>query len=135
MKKFLIIIGVILMSLANATFSNQPDKAHYIYKICKKSEWEAAKNQYTGNECDQKDGYIHLSLSHQVERIAKKYYLGQNDLVLLKIPVSKIRSILKWSANSTGDLYPHLYGAITEADVDQVISLTIQDFDFNSLEA
>ena len=68
----------------------------------------------------QSEGFIHCSTNKQVAPVANAFYCGQNDLVLLKLDESRIKSQVKWEAPagpaadgiSASDLFPHIYGPI-----------------------
>ena len=63
----------------------------YIYHIADQNAWEKAQESgfYLGNERDQKDGFIHMSLPSQVKATALKYYADALHLVLLKTPIQQ----------------------------------------------
>lgn len=46
------------------------------------------------------DGFIHFSSLHQVLEVARSYYAGQRDLVLLEVDVSRLKAPLKYEAPS-----------------------------------
>ena len=90
----------------------------FIYKICSKTELLDAKNknQFIGSKKDLKDGYIHFSEKEQVRGILKKYYLNQNDLVLLKISTLNLDHLI-WEQASDGDMFPHLYSSLDLSNI------------------
>jgi uncharacterized protein (DUF952 family)/predicted cupin superfamily sugar epimerase len=71
------------------------------------------------------EGFIHLSQAHQVLEVARLFYAGQDDLVLLVVDPGRLRSELRWEAPTMPghsppasppedfrDLFPHVYGPI-----------------------
>lgn len=110
----------------------------YVYKLLAKEEWKAIRqNEFTakyGSELDKQDGFIHLSMSTQLERIAHKYFSNIRDGKLLKIQVSPIESILKWEPNSKGELFLHAYGRIPDEAIVKISDFDSQTFDFELLE-
>lgn len=68
--------------------------------------------KFTGTIKDQIDGFIHLSQQHQVRDTAKKWFRGQQDLILIAVDLSKVEGTVKWEQSRRNDIYPHLYGAI-----------------------
>jgi uncharacterized protein (DUF952 family) len=91
----------------------------YIYKICRRSEWEAAAalGQYQGSAADQRDGFIHFSSREQLQETAQKHFFGQADLVLVAVQPKVLGAQLKWEAARGGALFPHLYGVLPLAAV------------------
>lgn len=109
--------------------------AEYIYKICTRKEWEGVPKggAYNGNQRDKEDGYIHLSLAHQVSRILHKYYAGQSSLIILKVPVETLKEKIRWEPNSKGEFFPHLYGGFSKIDVEEVIEVSNNEIDLSML--
>ena len=64
----------------------------YIFKIIDVKEWRKVKQSatYLGSSKDIKDGYIHFSGEDQVKGTLEKYYLKQDNLVLLKVETLKL---------------------------------------------
>jgi uncharacterized protein (DUF952 family) len=94
-----------------------------IYHIAKNSEWSACANkgEYVPSDFD-KDGFIHCSEDHQVEKVANWLFKGQKDLVLLKIDPTKLnaRTIYE-SPSGTDEKFPHVYGPI---NIDAIVSVS-----------
>lgn len=107
----------------------------YIYHICSKNDWELSQKNgiYMGNARDRHDGFIHMSLPHQVERTALKYYKDQKDLFLLKMNKKNLASHLKFEANSKGEIFPHYYGELTLNNIEVAIPFTVSDFNYKTL--
>jgi uncharacterized protein (DUF952 family) len=101
-----------------------------IYHITSKTDWATAqtKGEYTAPSL-QSEGFIHCSTDKQVPHVANAFYRGRNDLVLLKLDESRIKSQVKWEAPagppaegiSESDLFPHIYGVI---NLDAIASVT-----------
>jgi uncharacterized protein (DUF952 family) len=85
-----------------------------LYRLCAKAEWETCQRigHIPYNSDDSRDGFLHLSLTEQVERTARKYYTEVEDLLLLGISQKQIEPILRIEASSAGELYPHAYGQV-----------------------
>ncbi len=101
------------------------------------SEWKSFQKSgiYKGNTWDQKDGFIHLSQPHQVERIAKKYFKeARDDLLIIPIREKSISQCLKYEPNSKGDLFPHAYQSIPLSTTKNPIPFKVESFDFSSLK-
>lgn len=90
-----------------------------IYKILPRTEWTAAVavGRFEGSAVDHQDGYIHFSTGPQAAETARKYFLGQRDLVVLEVEGDVLGEALKWEPSRGGDLFPHLYGPLAVSDV------------------
>jgi release factor glutamine methyltransferase len=96
-------------------------RPNLLVHICPRNEWLNA--QRTGIYKDaslMKDGYIHCSQPEQVLEVAKRFYRGISELVLLWLDPEKLASELRWE-NVAGTLFPHVYGPI---NLDAVISIS-----------
>lgn len=93
-----------------------------IYKILKRSEWQAARTAgvFGGSAVDLRDGYIHFSAADQCCETARKHFAGQDDLVVLEISAEALGPSLVWEPSRGGALFPHLYGKLDVARVTQV---------------
>jgi uncharacterized protein (DUF952 family) len=86
-----------------------------IYHMCRAEEWAAAQRRgaYAGSTQDAADGFIHFSTAAQIVASAAKHRAGQDGLVLLTVAASALGAELRWEAAREGQLFPHLYGALT----------------------
>lgn len=84
------------------------------FKIVSRAEWEAARasGAFTGSAVDLKDGYIHLSTADQVAETARRHFAGQDDLLLLTVPLDGFGQTVRWEPSRGGALFPHLYSAL-----------------------
>ena len=98
----------------------------FVYKICNKSEWLAAKQnkKFTGTEKDKEDGFIHFSDKDQVKGTLKKYFFKKKDLILLKIETLKLDNLV-WEQVSNGDMFPHLYSSLNISSVCNEYDITL----------
>jgi uncharacterized protein (DUF952 family) len=85
-----------------------------LYKICRATEWDAARaaGKYEGSEVDRRDGYIHLSTAAQVAETARRHFAGQDGLVLVALEEAGLGPNLRYEPARGGDLFPHVYGSI-----------------------
>ena len=103
-----------------------------IYHITTRGEWAAAQQagSYRTASLDS-EGFIHCSTWQQVLPVAKLFYRGRGDLLLLRIDESRLHAPLVWEApahpdpDKAGefdetDRFPHLYG---ELNLDAVVGL------------
>lgn len=90
-----------------------------IYKISGHAAWAQAQSAgaFHGSPDDLKDGYIHFSTRDQLAGTLAKYYAGRDDLVLAAIDPDRLGPALKWEPARGGALFPHLYAALSLADV------------------
>ncbi|MCB5411181.1 DUF952 domain-containing protein [Pseudogemmobacter faecipullorum] len=90
-----------------------------ILKILRRPEWDAfrAAGQTGGAPVDLADGYIHFSTPAQVAETAAKHFSHESDLVLVACDADRLGPALKWEESRGGALFPHLYRALTLADV------------------
>lgn len=107
-----------------------------ILHIATDSEWQAAQaaGTYTVDSLTTQ-GYIHCSTETQVQRTANKYYRGAQGLLILEIDPQKLSAPLRFEpagswltenpgrphSEYTGELYPHIYGALNTASVVRAI--------------
>lgn len=85
----------------------------FLFKILDSSEWAAAaeSGRFGGSAADLRDGYIHLSASHQLSETAAKHFAGRHGLVIVAFPEEELAG-LKWEPARGGSLFPHVYGTI-----------------------
>lgn len=107
----------------------------YIYHIADQNAWEKAQKLgfYLGNERDQQDGFIHMSLPAQVKATALKYYANEPHLVLLKMKEASLNDYLKWEPNSKGVIFPHYHSKLHIKHIEAALPFSPQNFDYDSL--
>lgn len=105
-----------------------------IYHITSRSAWGEARQagEYRAESLTT-EGFIHCSTNTQILPVVEKYYMGQQDLLLLVIEPEQLSSELKWEPPSggtpppgvpEGDLFPHIYGPINLEAVVKTVDLT-----------
>ena len=92
-----------------------------IVHICFKQDWDGAiaSGIYQPDSL-RREGFIHFSRPDQVLRVANTYFVGQKDLLLIRVDTEKLDKSLRWE-DSQGDIYPHLYGSL---NLDAVIGVS-----------
>ena len=82
-------------------------------KICTKAEWleGKAKGKFNGSKKDIEDGYIHFSDKEQLKGTLSRFFLGQKNLILLKVEALKLDHLIYEQA-SDGNMFPHLYSPL-----------------------
>ena len=98
-----------------------------IYKICPRELWRQAEaaGRFDGASVDRRDGFIHFSTAEQVTETASRHFAGQGDLVLVAVDAAKLGGALRWEPSRGGELFPHLYGALSLAAVARVEPLPL----------
>ena len=86
-----------------------------IYKICSAELWRDAQRAglFRGAPIDESDGFIHFSTAGQATETAAKHFTGAVDLMLVAVDAGSLDGALKWEPSRGGDLFPHLYGALS----------------------
>ena len=85
-----------------------------IFKIVPRAEWEAESGDYHGSAHDKADGFLHFSTAAQLAETLRRYYAGQDDLILVAVDPRALGAALKWEYSaSRGEDFPHLYGALS----------------------
>lgn len=99
-----------------------------IYKIFRPAEWAdlTAHGTTQGAPIDVADGYIHFSTATQVRETAAKHFAGEGDLVLAALDAETLEP-LKWEPSRGGALFPHLYRALTLADIQWTAPLPVEN--------
>jgi uncharacterized protein (DUF952 family) len=90
-----------------------------IYKIVSADLWQAAEKagSFTGAGIDLADGYIHFSTGVQAKRTAELYFHDQPNLLLVAVDGESLGEALKYEPSRGGDLFPHLYAALSLTSV------------------
>jgi uncharacterized protein (DUF952 family) len=87
--------------------------AELIFKIVPRAEWEAGSGDYHGSAHDRADGFLHFSTAVQLPETLRRYYAGQDDLMLVAVDAAALGPALKWEfSQSRGENFPHLYAAL-----------------------
>jgi uncharacterized protein (DUF952 family) len=84
-----------------------------ILHLVEPEAWHAAQEagEYRAESLDTEQ-FIHFSEQHQVAGSANRYYKGKN-MLLLVVDTDKLKHELRYEASPrTGELFPHLYGAL-----------------------
>jgi uncharacterized protein (DUF952 family) len=99
-----------------------------VYKICPRADWLRARElgELGPSNDDARDGYIHLSRTDQVAGTLAKHFAGRVDLLLLAVRVERLpEQALRYEISRGGEAFPHLYGALSIAWVQEVIELPL----------
>ncbi|MBU0725060.1 MAG: DUF952 domain-containing protein [Alphaproteobacteria bacterium] len=90
-----------------------------IYTMARNVDWREAETHgaYQGSTNDRADGFIHFSTAAQVVASAAKHRAGETDLLLVAVESDRLGAALKWEPARGGQLFPHLYAALSLNDV------------------
>ena len=81
-----------------------------IFKIVPRAEWESESGDYHGSAHDKADGFLHFSTGPQLPESLRRYYAGQDDLMLVAVEAAALGDALKWEYSASRDEdFPHLY--------------------------
>ena len=88
-----------------------------IYKITAAAEWAeaCAQGAYAGSAVDRADGFIHFSTADQCQETARRWFAGQDGLVLIAFDAELLGPELRWEPSRGGALFPHLYEPLPTA--------------------
>jgi uncharacterized protein (DUF952 family) len=85
-----------------------------IFKIVPRLEWESSGGDYHGSAHDRADGFLHFSTAAQLPETLRRYYAGQDDLMLVAVDAGALGAALRWEySKSRGEDFPHLYAALS----------------------
>ncbi|SNR58884.1 Uncharacterized conserved protein, DUF952 family [Paracoccus sediminis] len=90
-----------------------------IFKMFRPGEWaELLTKGWTGGApVDLHDGFVHFSTAAQVPETLTRHFVNDDALVLLACDAARFGDDLRWEPSRGGDLFPHLYRALTLDDV------------------
>ncbi|MBT9311587.1 DUF952 domain-containing protein [Leptothoe kymatousa] len=97
-----------------------------LYRIAPAAAVQAAEAQGYFESADlAAEGFIHCSFLHQVLGVSQRHYGGQQGLVLFSIDPAAVDCEIRVENTSGGtELYPHIYGRVPWAAVQQVYADT-----------
>lgn len=122
-----------LRAFVNFTMRHLPVNSHLdlskekmIYHITTKNLWRSAqkKDQYP---IPGAGPFIHASEHHQIPGTLEKHFKGQKDLLMLTIDPLKVKAEIKYEdLEGSGQLFPHIYGALNFEAVEKIEELAMQ---------
>ncbi len=95
---------------------NQVTRTPFV-KIFTTDEWLHFRDtgEFSGSADDLRDGFIHLSLAHQVEGTLARHFAGASEIVIAEISVEQ--DAVEMEVSRGGERFPHLYRSLTLEDV------------------
>jgi uncharacterized protein (DUF952 family) len=102
-----------------------------LYHIATRGAWSAAKQRDVYEPPSlEKEGFVHCSTAAQLLHVARRFYSGKTDLVLLVMDPARLRPTLKWervldkreaASPDEDSAYPHIYGPVNLDAVTEVL--------------
>ena len=84
------------------------------YKVLTKDQMaQLESGTFKGAPVDLADGYIHLSTADQLQETLDRHFAGQAGLWLAAVDLEALGDAVKWEESRGGQLFPHIYGALT----------------------
>lgn len=85
------------------------------YKVLTGEQMAALERDgtFAGAPVDVQDGYVHLSTAAQLTETVDKHFAGQDDLHVAAVDLEALGEKIRWEESRGGQLFPHLYGALT----------------------
>lgn len=85
-----------------------------VYKLLLPDQWAAFERdtRFEGSPHDVRDGFVHLSTADQAPRTARKHFAGAGRLVVVALDETRLPGV-RWEPGGSGELFPHVYGALT----------------------
>lgn len=93
----------------------------HVFHVATTADWDRRSETYAPVGYEE-EGFIHCSTENQLSKVARSFFAGQDDLVLLTIPAVEIGSALVYEdLYGAGEVFPHIYmdlptDAVTEAE-------------------
>ena len=96
-----------------------PRSTMFVYKIFLPPQWADFESLgvFRGAPIDLRDGYLHLSSAGQVEETANLHFADHEVIVVARIPEVGLNADLVWETSRGGAEFPHLYGELSLAEV------------------
>ncbi|ORY36508.1 hypothetical protein BCR33DRAFT_722019 [Rhizoclosmatium globosum] len=112
--------------------------SQFVYKILTTSQWPIDASKAFPTPIDERDNFVHLSTAVQAHRVASLFYSNEKTIIILTIPVANIKEgELVWeapvhpapipgqeAAPPSTELYPHLYGKLTQELIGRVTEVS-----------
>lgn len=70
------------------------------------------------------EGFIHACTEEQLARVLKRYFEGQDDLIILVIDETKLSPQIKFEIGLTDEMFPHIFGPIERVAIVSVNNLS-----------
>jgi len=85
----------------------------FIYHVISKKDWEeVSESEFYAPDSLFREGFIHFSFREQIPDVIERYYKNQTELLVIKVLISKLKSILEIEQVPDTGFFPHLYGKL-----------------------
>lgn len=90
-----------------------------IYHIIDRAGWESiAGADRFGSASLATEGFVHCCEQHQLRAVARTWFAGVGDLVVVEIDPERVDCPVVWEDSyGAGESFPHIYGTIPMAAV------------------
>lgn len=96
-----------------------------VFHIAENEAWTSRSDTYTPTSFDS-EGFIHCSTAAQLDRVAREFYSGQDDLTLLSIAAVGVGSMLVYEdLYEANEQFPHVYGPIPVDAVVEAVGYSV----------
>lgn len=90
-----------------------------LYHLLPPTEWETAlRGEQYHPASLASEGFIHFSTQAQLLGSATQFFTDADELVVLEVPEKRLKPQLKYEAAPDGRLFPHYYGPLDLALVE-----------------
>ena len=98
-----------------------------IYHLIDRASWDSARStQEHRADSLAAEGFIHCSEDQdQLLRVANRLYSGRKDMLALAVDPELLSAPLKREPSRSGEVYPHIYGALNTDAVVKVHGLML----------
>jgi uncharacterized protein (DUF952 family) len=83
-----------------------------IYHIVLPEKWAAFDTDLYEAESLWTEGFIHCSFESQLDAVIKRYYSGEERVIVLEIETEALMSRVLNEPSTGHEIYPHVYGPI-----------------------
>ncbi len=103
-----------------------PVNREHIFHLTTPEAWADAERSgsYSGDTL-LTEGFIHCSHLHQLSVVARRYFAGKQNLVLLEINSTRLKSVLKFEGKT--EKFPHIYGELNVSAVHAAYPFAVKD--------
>jgi uncharacterized protein (DUF952 family) len=94
-----------------------------VYHLLLRTTWEQAPPGPYRAASLASEGFIHLSNASQVAAAANRFYVAEEDLLLLHVDATRLTSPLRDEPAASGELFPHVHGPLDRTAIIAVETL------------
>ena len=93
-----------------------------IFKVLLPEEWRSFETTgaFPGSPLDATSGFIHCSSRSQVAATIGRFFADDAELVVVGVDTTRLGASCRWERATSGELFPHVYRALTVSDVVEV---------------